>query len=75
VPDKVRIQWRWLYQLPPHEQERIILPVLSGPERYFIVCVGANDRAKDMVFPCGSPSIVEVEHRAAGRTSDLQTRH
>ena len=64
VPEKVRTQWRWLYQLSPVDQERVILPVHRSPDRYFVACVGANDRAKDMVFPVGSPSTVEVEHRA-----------
>jgi len=64
VPEKVRTQWKWLYELSPMEQERVILHVHQSPDRYFIACVGAPDRAKDMVFPAGSPSIVEVEHRA-----------
>lgn len=64
VPEKVRTQWKWLYELSPMDQEKIRLPVHRSPERYFIACVGANDRAKDMVFPVGTPSTVEVEHRA-----------
>ncbi len=64
VPDKVKVQWRWLYQLSPLEQEHVILPVQQSPERYFLVCVGADDRAKDLVFPSGTPSTVEVLHRA-----------
>jgi len=64
VPEKVRTQWKWLYELSPVEQEQIRLPVHRSPDRYFIACVGANDRAKDMVFPVGTPSTAEIEHRA-----------
>jgi hypothetical protein len=64
VPEKVRVQWQWLYRLPKEEQERMLMPVQETAQRYFIVCVGAPDRAKDMVFPSGSPSIVEITDRA-----------
>ena len=64
VPEKVRTAWKWLYELSPMEQERVMLPVQSGPGRYYLVCVGANDRAKDLVLPSGTPVTVEIEHRA-----------
>ena len=64
VPDKVRVAWKWLYDLSPMEQEKVILPVLESPDRYYIVCLGANDRAKDLVFGTSTPATVEIEHRA-----------
>ncbi|RMF91830.1 MAG: hypothetical protein D6736_04635 [Nitrospinota bacterium] len=64
VPEKVRVQWQWLYRLSPEEQERMLLPVQETAQRYFIVCVGAPDRGKDLVFPSGSPSIEEITDRA-----------
>ena len=42
----------------------MILPVLESPDRYYIVCLGANDRAKDLVFGTNTPATVEIEHRA-----------
>lgn len=63
VPDKVRVAWKWLYDLSPIEQEKILLPVQESAERYYLVCVGANDRAKDLVFGTNTPAIVEIEHR------------
>ena len=64
VPDKVRVAWKWLYDLSPTEQEGVILPVQESADRYFIVCVGANDRAKDLIFGTNTPSTVEIDHRA-----------
>jgi len=64
VPDKVRVAWKWLYELSPLEQERVLLPTLESPDGYHIVCVGANDRAKDLVFGTCSPATVEIEDRA-----------
>ncbi len=63
VPDKVRVAWKWLYKLSPMEQEQLMLPVQESPDRYHLVCVGANDRAKDLVFGATSPATVEIEHR------------
>jgi len=64
VPEKIPYQWRWLWELPPYEQERVMLHVRHDAGKYHIVCVGANDRAKDMVFPSDQPSIVEITDRA-----------
>ena len=64
VPEKVKVAWKWLYQLSPMEQEKVILPVQESADRYFIVCVGADDRAKDLVFGTNTPATVEIEHRA-----------
>ena len=64
VPEKIPYQWRWLWDLPSYEQERVMLPVRHDSSKYHIVCVGANDRAKDMVFPSGDPSIAEITDRA-----------
>ena len=64
VPDKVRVAWKWLYELSHMEQERVILPVQESPDRYYIVCVGADDRAKDLVFGTNTPATVEIEARA-----------
>jgi len=36
----------------------------QGDSKYHTVCVGANDRAKNMVFPSGDPSIAEITDRA-----------
>ena len=64
VPEKARVAWKWLYELSPTEQERVILPVLESADRYYILCVGANDRAKDLVIGTNTPATVEIEHRA-----------
>ena len=64
VPEKVKVAWKWLYQLSPMEQEKVILPVQESADRYFIVCVGADDRAKDLVFGTNTPATVEIERRA-----------
>ena len=64
VPDKVRVAWKWLYELSPSEQERVLLPTLESPDGYHIVCVGASDRAKDLVFGTCRPATVQIEHRA-----------
>jgi len=63
VPDKVRVAWKWLYDLSPMEQEKVLLPMQESPDRYHIVCVGANDRAKDLVFGVTSPAIAAIEDR------------
>ena len=64
IPEKVRIAWKWLYDLSPIEQEQMLLPVQESPDRYHVVCVGANDRAKDLVFGVSDPGTAEIEHRA-----------
>ena len=64
VPDKVRVAWKWLYDLSPMEQEKVLLTIQESPDRYHIVCVGANDRAKDLVFSVSSPATAAIEHRA-----------
>lgn len=64
VPEKVRFEWRWLYDLPPQEQERIMLHGQHDSSRYHLVCVGAPDRAKNLIFGSGTPSIIEVTDRA-----------
>ncbi len=64
VPEKVKVAWKWLYDLSPTEQERVILPVQESADRYFIVCVGANDRGKDLVIGTTTPATVEVTDRA-----------
>ena len=64
VPDKVRVAWKWLYDLSPMEQEQVVLPVQESADRYYIVCVGANDRAKDLVFGTNTPATVEITDRA-----------
>jgi len=64
VPDKVRVAWKWLYALSPMEQEKVLLTIQESPDRYYIVCVGANDRAKDLVFGVSSPATAAIEHRA-----------
>lgn len=64
VPEKVRVAWRWLYNLSTQEQENTWLPVQQSPEEYHLVCVG-GPRAKDLVCPCsGEPSTVEITDRA-----------
>ncbi len=60
VPDKVRVAWRWLYDLSPMEQEEMLLPMQESPDRYHILCVGANDRAKDLVFGVSPPATVAI---------------
>ncbi len=60
VPDKVRVAWKWLYDLSPMEQEKVLLPVQESADRYYIACVGANDRAKDLVFGTNTPATVEI---------------
>ncbi len=62
VPDKVRLAWKWLYDLSPMEQEKVLLPVHESPDRFWIVCVGADDRAKDLVFGTNTPATVEIEN-------------
>lgn len=61
VPDKVRVAWKWLYDLSPREQEEMLLPLRESPDRYHIVCVGANDRAKDLVFGVSPPATVAID--------------
>jgi hypothetical protein len=46
------------------EQEKVLLSMQESPDRYHIVCVGANDRAKDLVFGVTSPAIAAIEDRA-----------
>jgi len=64
VPDKVRVGWKWLYRLSPMEQEQIILPMQESPDNYRIICVGANDRAKDLIFGTSEPATAQIENRA-----------
>ena len=64
VPDKVRFAWKWLYDLSPMEQEKIILHQHESPDRYWLICVGADDRAKDLAFSVSTPATAEIEHRA-----------
>ncbi|MCH9010724.1 MAG: hypothetical protein IIC21_08880, partial [Chloroflexi bacterium] len=61
-PDMVRFAWKWLYVLSPIEQEKVLLPVHESPDRFWIVCVGADDRAKDLVFGTNTPATVEIEN-------------
>jgi len=60
VPEKVKMAWKWLYELSPTEQEQVILPVQESADRYYIICVGANDRGKDLVIGTTSPATVEI---------------
>jgi hypothetical protein len=62
VPEKVRVAWKWLYELSPLEQEKILLPVQESADRYHLVCVGSNDRAKDLVFSTSLPATAEITH-------------
>ena len=64
VPEKVRYEWRWLYDLPPWEQERVMLHGQHDSSRYFIVCVGADDRAKNLIIGSGTPGMAEITDRA-----------
>ena len=64
VPEKVRYEWRWVYDLPPWEQEKVMLPGQHDASRYYLVCVGANDRAKNLIIGSGTPSLAEITHRA-----------
>ena len=64
VPEKVRYEWRWLYELPPWEQERVMLHGQHDASRYFIVCVGADDRAKNLIIGSGTPGMAEITDRA-----------
>ncbi len=64
VPEKVRYEWRWLYDLPPSELEQVMLHGQHDASRYLLVCVGAPDRAKNLIIGSGTPSIVEVTDRA-----------
>ena len=64
VPEKVRFAWRWLYELSPMEAEKVLLHVQESPDRFNIVCVGADDRAKDLVFNSGTYGMAEIENRA-----------
>jgi hypothetical protein len=63
VKDKVRYEWRWVYDLPPYEQERVMLYGQHDPSRYHLVCVGASDRAKNLILSSGTPSMAEITHR------------
>ncbi len=64
VLDKVRWGWKWLYDLSPLEQEQVILHTHESPDRYWFVCVGADDRAKDLVFSASTPGTAEIVNRA-----------
>ncbi len=64
VPEKVRYEWRWVYDLPPWEQEKVMLSGQHDPSRYYLVCVGANDRAKNLIIGSGTPSSAEITDRA-----------
>ncbi len=63
VPDKVRFQYRWLYDLTESEREKVMLPGHLHAGAYHLVCVGANDRAKNLIIGSGDASIVEITHR------------
>ena len=65
MAEKVRVAWRWLYDLTPMEQEKVILPAEESADRYHIVRVGARDRVKDLVFGEMAPPTVEIGDRAA----------
>lgn len=64
VPEKVRFEWRWLYELPRWEQEKVMLPGMHDPSRYILICVGANDRAKNLIIGSGTPGMAEITDRA-----------
>jgi len=38
-----------------------LLPVHESPDRFWIVCVGADDRANDLGFGSNTPTTVEIE--------------
>jgi hypothetical protein len=63
VPDKVRFQYRWLYDLSEKEREEVMLPGHLHAGAYHIVCVGAADRAKNLIVSSGDPSIIEITDR------------
>ncbi len=65
VLEKVKWGWKWLYDLSPFEQEQTMLHTHETPDRYWLVCVGANDRAKDLIFAASTPGTAEIEHRAS----------
>ncbi len=53
---RVADDWKWLQNLTEEQRAQITVPILSGPERCYIVVVGA-DRAKTAVFPSGPPPV------------------
>ena len=65
VLEKVKWGWKWLYDLSPFEQERTLLHTHETPDRYWLVCVGANDRAKDLIFAASTPGTAEIGHRTS----------
>jgi hypothetical protein len=48
--EHIQPQWRWLMDLSEKELDELWLPVRQGPERYQLLCVGA-DRAKPHIIP------------------------
>lgn len=63
VPDKVRFQYRWLYELSEKERQQEMLHGHLHAGAYHLVCLGAADRAKNLIVSSGDPSIVEITDR------------
>ena len=63
VPEKVRFECRWLYELPRWEQEKVMLPSMHALSRYMLICVVANDRTKSLIIGSGTPGMAEITDR------------
>jgi hypothetical protein len=60
-------QWHWLRDLTDQQLEQIVEPVVERPDRYDLLCVGA-DRAKFQIMPAGpfTPSSENIDQYRAG---------
>ena len=60
--ERVAPQWRWLMKLTEKELDELWLPVRESPDRYQLICVGA-DRAKFQIMPSGpfNPSSENID--------------
>jgi len=58
---RVAKNWKWLENLTEEQLLQITVPVVDGPESFYLAVVGA-DRAKTAVFPSGpSPATVGID--------------
>ena len=60
-------QWHWLRDLSDQQLEQIVEPVVERPDRYDLLCVGA-DRAKFQIMPAGpfTPTSENIDQYRAG---------
>ena len=62
---KVRKEWEWLFELEPAQARRTYLPLVPRAMNFHIVVAGSV-RAKDLVHPCGPPSIERITRTPDG---------